>query len=337
MSGTDTTGVIALTRPGALGALREAQRRFPVLQLLVALGAFAVGALTLDGFASVNSIRSILVLASLVALAGVGQTLVILLGGFDMSVSSFIVFGAVMVTQVTRSTGIGFETALLLAVLIAGVLGGAVGWICTRFRIEPLIATLAMGSVALGLVQVQTLGLVAGGAPEWLSALTSLRSSTFGLPIPPILAIWILVIVVMALFIHRTGLGRRLLATGANERAARLGLIRVGAIWVGVFAASAILSTLAGILIAGFAGSVNTTIGGPYLFQSLAAVVIGGTAFGGPGDYTRTVVGAVMLTIVTTVLIGHGLGTSDQQIFYGLIILAAMVFYGRGKRLRDRV
>jgi ribose transport system permease protein len=97
------------------------------------------------------------------------------------------------------------------------------------------------------------------------------------------------------------------------------------------------MASLAGIALASFSGTVNTAIGGPYLFQSLAAVIIGGTAFGGPGDYTRTVVGAVMLTIITTVLIGHGLATSDQQILYGLVILLAMVIYGRGRRLADRV
>lgn len=338
MTTTDTTGVVAVARrPGVLGLFVDFQRRFPAVQLLVAVVAFAVGAVTLDGFGSPSSITSILVLSSLVALAGVGQTLVILLGGFDMSVASFIVFGAVMVTQVTRVYGIGFDLALLIAIAVALLLGGLVGWLCHRFSIEPLIATLAMGSIALGLVQVQTLGLVAGGAPEWLSAITSLRSQVLGLPVPPILFIWLLVIVAMAVFVHRTKAGRRLQATGANPRAAQLSLIRVRWVWVVVFAASAALAAVAGVLIAGFAGTVNTAIGGPYLFQSLAAVMIGGTAFGGPGDYTRTVVGATMLTIVTTVLVGYGLGTSDQQIFYGLIILAAMVFYGRGKRLRDRV
>jgi ribose transport system permease protein len=338
MTTTTTTALVAVQgKPNLVRVLMDAQRRFPIAQLVVAVLAFFIGAVTLQGFASPNSIKSILVLSSLVALAGVGQTLVVLLGGFDMSVASFIVFGAVMVTQVTRALGISFELALLATLAVALLLGAFVGWLCHRFAVEPLIATLAMGSVALGIVQVQSQGVVAGGAPEWLTALVSLRADTFGIPVPPILFIWLAVIVIMAIFIHRTSAGRRLQATGANPRAAALSLIRVRRIWIGVFAASAALSALAGIAIAGFAGTVNTTIGGPYLFQSLAAVVIGGTAFGGPGDYTRTVVGATMLMVVTTVLVGHGLGTSDQQIFYGLIILAAMVFYGRGKRLRDRV
>jgi len=328
---------IAKRRPRMLAAALRLQERFPVLQLAIAVAAFIVGATTLDGFARPTSIVSVLVLASLVALAGMGQTLVVLIGGFDMSVASFLVVGAVAVTQLPATFGIPVGVSVLLLIPFTLVLGAFVGWVCHRFKIEPLIVTLAMGTFALGLVQVPTEGMIAGGAPEWLLALTSLRSTTFGLPFPPILAIWLLLTIAMGVFIHRTVAGRRLQAAGANARAASYALIRVRRVWILVFAASALMASLAGIALASFSGTVNTAIGGPYLFQSLAAVIIGGTAFGGPGDYTRTVVGAVMLTIITTVLIGHGLATSDQQILYGLVILLAMVIYGRGRRLADRV
>jgi ribose transport system permease protein len=194
-----------------------------------------------------------------------------------------------------------------------------------------------MGTFALGLMQIQTEGTIAGGAPEWLMGLTSLRSTTFGMPFPPVLLIWVVVIVALAVFIHRTSVGRRMLAAGANDRAAGLSLIKVRRMWVIVFALSALFAGFAGVVLAAFSGTVNTSIGGPYLFQSLAAVIIGGTVFGGPGDYTRTVIGALMLTVITTVLIGHGLATSDQQILYGIVILVAMVIYGRGRKLSDRV
>ncbi len=324
-------------RPRAIELLTRAQRRFPVLQLGITLLAFLVGALTLDGFASANSIKSLLILASLVGLAGLGQTLAILLGGVDMSVANFLVVGAVFATQVTSLYGISFATALALLVPFTLILGGFVGWVCHRYRVEPLVVTLAMGTFALGLMQVQTEGTIAGGAPEWLMALTSLRSTTFGLPFPPVLLIWAVMIVLLAVFIHRTSVGRRMLAAGANDRAAGLSLIKVRRMWVIVFALGALFAGFAGVVLASFSGTVNTSIGGPYLFQSLAAVIIGGTVFGGPGDYSRTVIGALMLTVITTVLIGHGLATSDQQILYGVVILVAMVIYGRGRKLSDRV
>lgn len=337
-----TTGTVpapeaAHERGGMFGAFGRAQAKFPIVQVLITLLVFAFGALTLDGFASPNSIKTVLVLSSLVALAGLGQTLVILIGGIDMSVANFLVVGAVVVTQLTVTFGMPFGVAVLILIPSTLILGGIVGWLCHRFKVEPLVVTLAMGTFAVGLVQVQTEGMIAGGAPDWLMALTSMQSTTFGLPIPPILVIWAVAIVVMAIFIHRTVPGRRLLVTGANARAAQYSLVKVRRIWIVVFALSAMLASLAGIALAAFSGTVNTSIDGPYLFQSLAAVIIGGTAIGGPGDYTKTVIGAVMLTVITTVLIGHGFGEGDQQVLSGLIILIAMVVYGRGRKLSDRV
>lgn len=334
---TTQTVAAAQRRPVPIAALARAQARFPVAQLAITILAFAIGAATLEGFATGSGILSVLVLASLVGLAGLGQTLVVLIGGIDMSVANFLVVGAVVVTQLTVTFGIPVGVALLLLVPFTLVLGGFVGWAAHRFRVEPLVVTLAMGTFAIGLLQVPTEGMIAGGAPDWLMSLTSLRSTTFGIPVPPILAIWVVVTIAMAVFVHRTVAGRRLQAAGANARAAEYSLIRVRRVWVGVFALSALLTSLAGVMLAAFSGTVNTSIGGPYLFQSLAAVIIGGTVLGGPGDYTRTVVGALMLTAITTVLVGHGLAASDQQILYGLIILLAMVVYGRGRRLGDRV
>lgn len=334
---TPRTPSAAAGRPKTLELLARAQSRFPILQLGITLIAFAIGALTLDGFASAGSIKSLLILASLVGLAGLGQTLAILIGGVDMSVANFLVVGAVFVTQFTQLYGISFTTALLLLIPFTVILGGFVGWVCHRYKVEPLVVTLAMGTFALGLMQIQTEGTIAGGAPEWLMALTSLRATTLGLPFPPIIAIWAVITIALAVFIHRTAVGRRMLAAGANGHAAGLSLIKVRRMWVVVFALSALFAGLAGVALAAFSGTVNTSIGGPYLFQSLAAVIIGGTVFGGPGDYSRTVIGALMLTVITTVLIGHGLASSDQQILYGAVILVAMALYGRGRKLSDRV
>jgi ribose transport system permease protein len=108
-------------------------------------------------------------------------------------------------------------------------------------------------------------------------------------------------------------------------------------VWTATFAFSAIASALVGLLIGGFAGTISDGLGDPYLFQSVVAVIVGGTVFGGPGDYTRTCVGALFLTVLTTVLVGHGASPAVEEIVYGLIILAAIAVYGRQRRLRDRL
>ena len=127
------------------------------------------------------------------------------------------------------------------------------------------------------------------------------------------------------------------MATGANQRAAEFSLINTRKVWTAAFAFSAIASVLVGVLLAGYAGSVDSSLGNPYLFQSVAAVVVGGTVFGGPGDYSRTVIGALFLTVLTTVLVGHGASAADKQILYGAVVLIAVTIYGRDRRIQDRI
>jgi ribose transport system permease protein len=317
-----------------LGAV---QARFPVAQVVALIVIFIYGAITLPGLGSWTAIRSILVLAALVGLASGGQTLLILIGGFDLGVSGFIVAGALTVTALRSAYHLSFAEALLLALVGAGILGGAAGYICHRFAINPLVVTLAMGTLAVGIVAVLNGGLVNGNSPQWLSDLAEPATRTFGLAIPPSIVIWAVVLVLFAILLHRTKLGRSLLATGANSRAADYALISTRRVWTSTFAFSAMASALVGLLIGGFAGTISDGLGDPYLFQSVVAVIVGGTVFGGPGDYTRTCVGALFLTVLTTVLVGHGASPAVEEIVYGLIILAAIAVYGRQRRLRDRL
>ena len=170
-------------RRSRLGAI---QARFPIFQVVALVAVFIYGVISLPGLGSWTSIRSILVLAALVGLASGGQTLLILMGGFDLGVSGFIVAGALSVTALRADYHIAFGVALLLAVVGSGLLGGIAGYICHRFAINPLVVTLAMGTLAVGIVAVQNGGLVDGNAPPWLATLVEPATETFGLPIPPI-------------------------------------------------------------------------------------------------------------------------------------------------------
>jgi ribose transport system permease protein len=319
------------------GALVKAQQRIPLIQLVALAVVFAYGVITLPGLGSWVSIRSILVLAALIGLASCGQTLLILMGGFDLSVSGFIVAGGLTVTALNVKYHMDFATALACALVASAILGGFAGYICHRFRINPLVVTLAMGSIVIGLVKVQ-IGEQSNGYPtEWMQKLAMPVTKTFGVGIPPSVVIWIVVIVLFALFLHRTRFGRDLFATGANPRAADNALINTRRVWMAAFAFSAVSSALVGILIGGFAGQVVDSGGDAYLFQSVVAVIVGGTIFGGPGDYTRTAIGALFITVLITVLIGHGASKAVEFIVYGAIILVAVAVYGRERRLRDRV
>lgn len=142
---------------------------------------------------------------------------------------------------------------------------------------------------------------------------------------------------ILWLVLSKSVVGRWIYATGSNPRAADLALVPTRLVWAAVFAASAVAAAIVGILLAGFSGTGESSIGDPYLWQSLTAVVIGGTSFGGPGDYWRTVLGTLILSELTTVLIGNGASAADQQILSGGLILLVVALYGRDRRVRDRI
>lgn len=322
---------------GVRHTLQRWQARFPILQVGILVGALLFGAVTIDGFGTWQSLKLVLVLASLLGLASIGQTLLLLMGGFDLSVPGFIVAGALTVTVVRVTLGISALAALVLAIAVAALLGGLGGYICHRLKINPLIVTLAMGAVALGLAQSIGGAGTSAGAPREAITFASTRSTTFGLDIPPSVATWALVGLVATLFLHRTVPGRHLLATGASLSAAEYSLIVTRRVWVATFAFSAVCSSLAGLAVAGFGGAINAESGTPYLFLSVVAVLVGGTVFGGPGDYARTMVGALLVTLLNVLLVAHGAGQAHQQILIGATILIAVSAYGRTRRIRDLV
>ena len=143
--------------------------------------------------------------------------------------------------------------------------------------------------------------------------------------------------IAIAIFLQRTPPGRRLYATGANMRAAEMALVRTRVVWMGVFAFSALIAAVTGILLGGFAGAADASLGTNYLWQGLTAVIVGGTAFGARGDYWRTVLGSLLLIVLGTLMIGNGYDTADQQILYGVLLFVVVFFYGRDRRLGDRV
>ena len=313
------------------------QRRFGFFQLLALVALFEWGTWTVTDFATGSSIRSMLVAAAFLGLAGASQTLVVLVGGIDFSIPAFISGGAILISQLTGSDGWGVAPAVGLIVVLALAFGAANGYLSHRFAIQPLVVTLGMSSLITGGLLVWTKGEATGTAPGFLTRLTSVSGKTFGLGIPPVVVIWAVLAVILGMALRRTVAGRRLYATGSNPVAAELALVRTRRVWTATFALSGLLAGLLGILVGGYTGSGNVSLGDPYLFEGLAAVIVGGTAFGARGDYWKTVLGALVLTVLSTVLVGKGYSTADQQIVFGLLILLVVAGYGRGPRLRDRL
>jgi ribose transport system permease protein len=277
-----------------------------------------------------------LVMAALLGLAGAGQTIVVLGGGIDFSVGAFITAGGVFITELPSVDNWPVWAAIALAVAVA-VAGGTVnGLISYRLRIEALVVTLGVGALLGGLLTGWVSGAVTGTPPAWTDTAVSVISDTFGLPVPPIVAIWVVVAVVAGMVLARTRAGRSLYLNGTNPVAAKRALVRTGWTWTAGFIVSALVATFVGMLLAGEGGG-NLDAGDPYLFQALTAVIVGGTMFGGRGDYWRTVLGALILTVVSYLLEAHNYSVGVQEMVYGLLIMIVVAAYGRERRIRDRV
>ena len=309
----------------------------PVLQALVLLVLAAWLLISIPSIFNPRSVTSLLLIASLLALAAMGQTLVVILGGLDLATPGYILFGAFMAANATGKLGLSPMLAILLTILVCGGIGALIGWICHHFTVQPLVVTLGTGAALTGATLFLADGDYSSVPHDSLRSLASLRATTFGLPFPPIILIVLLLGVALWVFLNRTTAGRRLYATGVNFRAAGLTRIRTSIVWVLVFAASGAFAGLAGVFIAAYGSGWSQTIGDPYLFSGLAAVLVGGTIFGSiHGSYTRTLLGALILTLLSTIIVSNGLSEAQSRIVFGVIILAVVSLYGRERHVRNR-
>ncbi|MHB8626489.1 MAG: ABC transporter permease [Aggregatilineales bacterium] len=319
-----------------MARLGETNRRL-LFAMLLAVAIFLLGGLLIHGFASLFSIRSMLVLASFLGIAAVGQTLVTLIGGIDLSIPFMIGFANVVAAKL-NGDGVPFGLVVLLVLMIAGLVGAFNGAMSSLLKIHPLIVTLGVGNIIQGAVSLWTKGFPTGSAPDYINQFVSIGASTGPLPFAPIVLFWLLLAVVLVIVLERTVFGRQLYALGSNPEAARLALVRPVRMWAIAFALSGIFAAVCGIFLLGFTGSAFARVGEPYLFQSIAAVVIGGTSLmGGRGSYTGTLTGAIVLIELTTVLIGLGLSQSLVQTASGFVIIVLVSLYGREQHVRNQI
>ncbi|MER8507957.1 ABC transporter permease [Mesorhizobium sp. M0894] len=303
-------------------------------------GAFAVaaalhliGTLLIPGYSQPFAIRALLVIASLLAVASIGQTLVVILGGIDLSIPFIIGFANVVAAQLY---GGGWNFALVCAVVgaLAILIGALNGLISRGLDIHPLIVTLGTGMIVQGAVLLWTGGFPSGSAPQAVSAFVSIGGSVGPLPVPGLVPCVAVLTLLVALVLARTPYGRRLYALGSNPGAAPLALIDPVRMWTATYAASAFFAAAAGVLLLGFTGSAYGDVGQPYLFQTIAAVVVGGAALvGGRGSYFGTIAGVLVLTEINTLLIGLGFRPSTVQAALGLVIVLLVSLYGRERHV----
>ena len=311
---------------------------------LIVLGALIViSSFTISGFLSGTNIKAILLFAAFLGIACVGQTLVALMGGLDLSIPFMIGSSNIGLLYII---GLGVPSSVALGMIL--VIGGAIGFLngvlSYRLQGQALILTLGTGFAVAGMTQVLTSigssygGNVFGSVPEWLRNFAAMNGETFGLGIPPTILFWIVIAVLVIVGLRYSAFGRHIYALGGNRRSAKLIGISEFKYWTIAYTISGVFAALTGSLLLGWSGGGFIGVGDQYLFTTLAAVVIGGTSLlGGNGGYGFTVIGVLVLQVLTAFLIGVGLKYEWQQFIFGLLILPMVALYGRSPHIRSQV
>jgi ribose transport system permease protein len=315
------------TERGFLARVAAADR--PTLALIGVLVALVIAnGLIEPNFLSLNQLRNTLLVTAPLALLAGGQTLCMLTGGIDLSVA-MTATAAAYVTGVQSADGsavLAIAAGLLVGLVVGLVNGLAIG----VFKVNPLIMTLGMSGILTGLLTVGSQTFL-GGATRMSELVLELGGGTIVGPIPWNLVVWLLLGGALVVGLRRTGLGRLIYAIGDNRVACRLAGVRIWQVETAVYTLCALLAAVAGILIGGRSGSVDLQLAGSFLLPSVAAAVIGGTSIlGGIGGYTGTILGAVILAVLDTMLNLLTVDEALKQVLYGCIILALSWVYARG-------
>lgn len=290
----------------------------------------AVFPATSSSFLTPKNLFNILRQISTNMLLACGMTMVIILGGIDLSVGSIIALSGVLSAGCVARYGLPIPVALLVGVLVGLLIGCINGGIIALTTIPPFIVTLATMNVARGLAKVYT-----GGSPvrvvtkEW----QFLGAGYIG-PVPVPVIIMIVVVIITAFIMNRTKMGRHIYAVGGNAQAAVFSGIKVSKVKFFVHAFSGVMAGLAGIILASRMYSGQPTAGEGAEMDAIAAVVVGGTSMsGGSGKIGGTVIGALIIGILNNGLNLLNVNSFWQDVVKGIVILlAVLIDYFRTKK-----
>ncbi len=293
-----------------------------------------VGSLYSSSFLSPEYLLQQLKVASFLGVIATGMMIVILLGQIDLSVPWVVAAGGMMATAATGWGPLGEMLAIPVGIGCGIAFGLVSGFGVGFLRIPSMVITLAVNAVAQGLMVVHT-----GGFSPQDSSSPAMRFIATGhsvLGIPNALLVWAAVGVAAVFLLTRTTFGRTVYAIGNRERAAYLSGARTRAVVMAAFAISGGLSAFGGVLLAGYASKAAQAMGDPYLLPAIAAVVLGGTSIlGGRGSYLGTVAGVILITLLQSILSVMQMEEFGRHITYGVVIIAMLLIYGRGRRHVD--
>ena len=302
--------------------------------LWAALGVLVIAAIVIQvitgvSFFTVSNMLNVARNFSMLGFVALGQTMVIMSGGLDLSVVAVISTGNIIAASLIDGRDILVIPVLIFTILVGALIGSVNGLLVTKRKVPPFIATLGVSIVVNGLRLIGTGGIPKGNIAESLIEIGS--GNFFGLP-------WMVVIfAVVAFFFYillaRSAYGRRLRVTGANPEVALLSGIRRDRVIITAYVICGALSAAAGVFLAGYTGIADNWAGNEFDINSIAAAVLGSAAIGGgSGSVQGTVIGSIILQLITNLAILAHLPIQSQKKIKGLVIIFALGLFGRGKR-----
>jgi ribose transport system permease protein len=277
---------------------------------------------TSGAFFSVRNALNVLDQVTVLGILSLGMTAVIISGGIDLSVGSVLAFAMMVMGWLSHDCGLPLLLAILVGLIVGAACGLGNGFLVTRAKLPPFIATLSMMTITRGLANIITDGRQIVGYPAWFDNLATVRYLGFF----SITVVLFVVFVILGWFhLGYRAVGRSLYAIGGSPEVARLAGIRVRNLTTLVYVGSGILSALAGIVLASRLDSSQPSAGLGYELDAIAAVVIGGASLsGGVGGIAGTVVGVFIIGVLHNGLNLTGVSPFIQQVIIGVVIALAV-------------
>jgi inositol transport system permease protein len=293
-------------------------RRYGITIILLVL--FVTSALINENFLKPQNLINILKQISVVTIIACGETMLIVSGMIDLSAGLVCTASAVFSAGVLASTG-NIPLSILTGIAIGMAAGWINGFLITRYKLQPFIATLAMTYIVKGIVQIYTNGQAVSGVGKirWMG-----QGNILGIPVPVI--IMLTMVIVIAILMKYTTLGTAIYAIGGNEKAATASGINVNRKKRIIFTLSGALVGLAGVVLMSRLMAGMPSVGEGYEFDAITAVIVGGTSFlGGIGTVTGALIGSIIVGLINNILNLLHVSTQYQLIVKGVLIAGAVI------------
>lgn len=266
--------------------------------------------------------------AGQLGLVAIGQTLVLLVAGLDLSVGGVIVLTNVIIADLSDGRNEALPFAMLVSLLLGGLIGLLNGLLVTKRNVPPFVATLGVLVLVSGATVAYTKGIPSGFVPDGLGVVNQFLG-----PFPVTFLLWVGFLALFGVLLYLTPWGRQLYAVGSNREAARLSGVRVDLIRTSAFVLCSLLAAVAGIVLSGYVGYVDRYLGRGFDLDSIAAAVVGGVVFtGGRGSLLGAAAGVLIVQLLSGMTLVLGISFEAQLVVKGVVIVAAVALYSMAAR-----